>query len=217
MAVRYPVMLDVSGRPVLVVGGGAVATRKVLDLVHAGAHATVVAPSLTAPLAELARTGHVAWIEEPYTVLPPAPPGDGRAWSLVVAATDIPAVNAQIAADAERAGTWANEVTAPDGGRAALPATRHDGALTVAVSTDGVHPAAARWFCDQAAGALGPEAALVLALIDEVRLADLASGGTGRRPDWRQAVESGTLDLIRAGHLAEAKERLQACLSSSSD
>lgn len=217
MAVRYPVMLDLAGRPVLVVGGGAVATRKVLDLVHAGARVTVVAPTVSAPLAELARTRHVAWIEATYTSLPAAPPGDGRAWSFVVAATDEPTVNAQVSVDAERAGTWANEATAPDGGSAALPATRHDGALTVAVSTDGVHPAAARWFCDQAAGALGPEAALVLALIDEVRLADVASGGAGRRPDWRQAVESGTLELIRAGHLAEAKERLQACLSSSSD
>jgi hypothetical protein len=36
-------------------------------------------------------------------------------------------------------------------------------------------------------------------------------------PGWQQALDSGMLDLIREGDLAEAKERLQACLSSSSD
>jgi hypothetical protein len=87
----------------------------------------------------------------------------------------------------------------------------------VAVSTGGVHPGAARWLCDRAALAVTPEALAALDLIDEIRLDDVAGGGLGRRPDWRTAVESGTLDLIREGHLAEAKERLQACLSSSSD
>ena len=42
----FPVTLRLSGRPVLVVGGGSVATRKVRALVDAGAHVTVVAPAV---------------------------------------------------------------------------------------------------------------------------------------------------------------------------
>jgi len=43
------------------------------------------------------------------------------------------------------------------------------------------------------------------------------SGQSTEGLDWQPALDSGMLDLIREGHLAEAKERLQACLSSSSD
>lgn len=216
MAGRYPVMIDLDGRPVLVVGGGEVATRKVLGLLAAGASVTVVAPELAAPLAELARAEQVRWVESAYLAL--GAPADGSTrWAFVVAATDDAAANARVAADAARAGTWANDATQADGGAAALPASRSSGALTVAVSTGGVHPAAARWALDRALAAIGPELATALDLVAEVRYDDLARGGLGTRPDWRAAVESGTLDLIRSGQLAEAKERLQACLSSSSD
>jgi siroheme synthase (precorrin-2 oxidase/ferrochelatase) len=120
-------------------------------------------------------------------------------------------------AESGSAGIWANDATDPSGGPASFPAVTRTGRATIAVSTDGVHPGAARWLCDQAATALTREALTALDLIDELRLEDVAGGGLGRRPDWRSVVESGTLDLIREGHLAAAKERLQACLSSSSD
>jgi siroheme synthase-like protein len=208
-------MIDLAGRPCLVVGGGAVATRKVLGLLAAAAHVTVRATALSAPLAELASAGRIRWDEAAFGALGVAP--DGRSWSFVLAATDDTAVNQRVIADAEAVGIWANDASDPTGGPAAIPASWHTDPVTVAVSTDGVHPGAARWLCDQAALAVTPEALRALELIDEIRLADVAGGGLGRRPDWRSAVESGTLDLIREGHLAEAKERLQACLSSSSD
>ncbi|MGN6694405.1 MAG: precorrin-2 dehydrogenase/sirohydrochlorin ferrochelatase family protein [Aquihabitans sp.] len=215
MAARYPVMVDLAGRPCLVVGGGEVATRKVLGLLAADARVTVRAPELSAPLAELAAAGRVRWEEAAYAALGVA--DDGRPWSLVLAATDDVAVNRRVGLDAEAVGAWANDASDPTGGAASVPASWHTGPVTIAVSTDGVHPGAARWLCDQAARTVTPEALAALDLIDEIRLADVSGGGLGRRPDWRMAVESGTLDLIREGHLAEAKERLQACLSSSSD
>jgi precorrin-2 dehydrogenase / sirohydrochlorin ferrochelatase len=216
VADRFAVMVDLDARPVLVVGGGAVATRKVLGLLRAGAQVTVVAPDLSAPLAELAAREQLRWVPSTYFALG-APEDVGGRWAFVVAATDDAATNARVAADAARAGTWANDASAPDGGTAAMPASRRTGSLTVAVSTGGVHPAAARWALDRAVEALGPEVVVALDLMAEVRHDDLASGGPGRRPDWRAAVASGTLDLIRSGQLAEAKERLEACLSSSSD
>ena len=215
MVRRYAVMVDLQGRPCLVVGGGTVATRKVRGLLDVGAEVTVTAPVLSPSLAELATTGAITWIEAPYTLLGRSP--DERRWVLVVAATDAPDVNDRVAADAERAGVWANHAGAPDGGPVSVPSVAADGPLTVAVSTDGIHPGAARWLADQALASLGPEPAVALRLIHELRLEDRQAGGPGRRPDWRRAVDSGTLDLIRAGLTAEAKERLQACLSSSLD
>jgi precorrin-2 dehydrogenase/sirohydrochlorin ferrochelatase len=215
VAARYSVMIDLARRPCLVVGGGAVATRKVLGLLAADAAVTVRAPELSAPLAELAASGRIRWEDGAYASLGVA--DDGRSWSLVFAATDDVAVNQRVVADADAVGAWANDASDPSGGPAALPATWREGPVTLAVSTNGVHPGAARWLCDQAALAVTSEALAALALVDEIRLEDVAGGGLGRRPDWRSAVESGTLDLIREGHLAAAKERLQACLSSSSD
>ena len=210
-----PLMVDPEGRSCLVVGGGEVATRKVLVLLDAGARVTVAARTLAAPLAELHGAGRIDWRPGPYAGLRPAPP-EGP-WMLVVAATDDPARNDEVAADAAAAGTWANVVTRDDGGTAAFAASWRSGPVTVGVSTAGVHPGAARWLRDQVAAAIGSDPATALELVEQVRAADVAAGGPGRRPDWRAAVDSGMLEHIRAGQLAEAKERLEACLSSSSD
>jgi precorrin-2 dehydrogenase/sirohydrochlorin ferrochelatase len=208
-------MIDLEDRPCLVVGGGEVATRKVLGLLAVDAAVTVQAPALSAPLAELASAGRIAWIEGTYVGL--GSPAGAPSWAFVLAATDDVAVNMTVVEHASRAGVLATNTSDPTGGPAAIPSTRRLGPVTVSVSTDGIHPAASRWLADQAAAAIPPEALVALELVDEVRLDDVAAGGAGGRPDWRMAVDSGMLDLIRAGHLAEAKERLQACLSSSSD
>ncbi|MEZ5139415.1 MAG: bifunctional precorrin-2 dehydrogenase/sirohydrochlorin ferrochelatase [Acidimicrobiales bacterium] len=215
MADRYAVMVDLDGRPVLVVGGGAVATRKVLGLLAAGAEVHVVAPELGAPLAELAGAGTIRWHPTAYLAL--GRPRDHRPWWFVVAATDDGAVNDRVVADAARAGVWANHAGRADGGGASVPASRTTGRATVAVATGGAHPAAARWLLDRAVDALDPASLVALELVEEVRTLDGRDGRPGRRPDWQCAVDSGTLDLIREGRTAEAKERLQACLSSSSD
>ena len=134
-------------------------------------------------------------------------------WRFVVAATDDAVLNRNVVAGAKLEGIWANDVSTPDGGTAALPAVYRDGPVTLTVSTGGVHPGAAGWLRDLAANAIDPEHLTALELVAEVR----AASPRGSRPDWRQAVDSGMLDLIREGRVAEAKERLQACLSSSSD
>jgi siroheme synthase-like protein len=208
VAPRYPVLLDLAGRPCLVVGAGSVAARKVRGLLAVEAHVTVIAPTAVPEVADLASAGRVTWRERSYES------GDaGTGWRFVVAATDDHVLNTVVVADAGGAGTWANDASDPTGGPVSLPAVHRDGPVTLAVSTDGAHPGAAAWLRDLAAGAIGPEHLVALDLAREVR----ASSPEGRRPDWRAAVESGMLDLIRTGRLAEAKERLQACLSSSSD
>jgi precorrin-2 dehydrogenase/sirohydrochlorin ferrochelatase len=208
VAPRYPVLLDLDGRLCLVVGAGPVAARKVRGLLAVAGRVTVIAPTAVPEVADLAEAGRLTWRQRGYE------PGDAAAgWRFVVAATDDPVLNATVVADAGGAGTWANDASDPTGGPASLPAVLRDGDVTLAVSTGGTHPGAAAWLRDLAADAIGPEHLVALDLARQVREAS----PDGRRPDWRAAVESGMLDLIRTGHLAEAKERLQACLSSSSD
>ncbi|MBA3281368.1 MAG: bifunctional precorrin-2 dehydrogenase/sirohydrochlorin ferrochelatase [Acidimicrobiia bacterium] len=211
MTHRYPVLLDLSGQRCLVVGGGPVAERKVRGLLVVAADVTVLAPTATEGLVRAASAGRVRWLRQAFDadVISATP----ARWRFVVATTDDPGVNHQVVVAATHAGIWVNDASAPDGGPAALPAVHRDGPLTLTVSTGGVHPGAAGWLRDLAAGSIGPEHLAALDLVDEVRAASPEAG----RPDWRAAVDSGMLDLIREGRVAEAKERLQACLSSSSD
>ena len=62
----YPVFLNLRGRRAVVIGGGAVAEQKVLGLLAAGAHVTVVSPEITPRLAELAAAGGIDLRRRPY-------------------------------------------------------------------------------------------------------------------------------------------------------
>lgn len=212
---RYPVMLDLRGRPVLVVGGGAVAARKVQGLLDAGAEVRVVAPTVVTPIADAVADGLVIW--EPRSFSAGDVAGAAGPWAFVVAATDDAEVNDCVAGEATRAGVWVNDTSAPGGGPAALPAIHHDGPLTVAVSTGGASPAAAAFVRDEVAAALGPEHRVLVELVADARDQARRESSVGAMADWRSVLDSGMLGLIRLGRISEAKERLQACLSSSSD
>ena len=99
----YPLTLDVTGRRVVVVGGGPVAGRRAKGLLDAGALVEVVAPWVCEDLAELARAGAVRWLEREYVagdLLDPEP-----AW-LAHTATGDPRTDAQVAREAEAARIW---------------------------------------------------------------------------------------------------------------
>jgi len=126
----YPLGLRLAGRSVVVVGGGAVALRRVAALVTAGAHVTVVAPEVTPALADLADRGSATIVRRPYA--------DGDlvgAW-LALACTDDAATNEAVAAEAERLHLWC--VRSDDGERSAawVPAVGRAERLTVAVHAD---------------------------------------------------------------------------------
>ncbi len=123
----YPVEIDLNGRLAVVVGGGAVALRRARALVEAGARVTVIAPEVTSELAALPVTVRRRRYRD----------GDlAGAW-LVHAATDDPAVNAAVAAAADRERIWS--IRADDGAASAArtPAVTRHGDITVAVTAGG--------------------------------------------------------------------------------
>jgi uroporphyrin-III C-methyltransferase/precorrin-2 dehydrogenase/sirohydrochlorin ferrochelatase len=128
----FPVFLKLAGRPVLVVGGGSVATAKLAALGRAGARITVVAPKVTAEMA--ASDARVIRRRFRATDL------DGQ-WLVVSAAT--PAVNRQVARAAERRRVFVNAVDDPAHASAYLGGVLRRSGVTVAVSTDGAAPALA--------------------------------------------------------------------------
>jgi len=201
----YPVNLVLTGRPCLVVGGGAVATRKVAGVLGAGAVVTVVAPAIGSALRALP----VRCEERPYRR------GEVDGYRLVITATDDPAVNRAVFEDAEAAGVWVNSADDPTNCSFILPAVLRRGPVTVSVGTGGHSPALATWLRDRIASEVGPEFEVLADVLAAERGVLLAAGETTEGLDWQKALDSGMLDLIRAGKVQEAKERLQACLSSS--
>jgi precorrin-2 dehydrogenase/sirohydrochlorin ferrochelatase len=199
----YPVNLLVSGRRVLVVGGGAVAAEKAKGLLAAGAVVHVIATEVRAPVRSLDLT----WEERPYAT------GDLAGFRLAVACTDDPQANRAVFEDGEEAGIWVNAADDPRSCSYTLPARLDRGRVLVTVSTGGHSPALASWLRDQLADQVGPEYDVLVDLLAEARAELVAAGRPTLGADWRTALDSGMLDLVRAGRLDEARELLQASLA----
>ncbi|HVM02040.1 MAG TPA: bifunctional precorrin-2 dehydrogenase/sirohydrochlorin ferrochelatase [Acidimicrobiales bacterium] len=204
----YPVNLVVAGRRCLVVGGGPVAARKAQGLASCGAVVHVVATAVGAEVRALAGAG-VSWEQRPYRR------GEVAGYRLAVTATGVAEVDGAVFADGEAAGVWVNSADDPARCSFTLPAVVRRGPVVVAVSTGGHSPALAAWLKERLAAEIGPEYEVLAALLSEERDAVRAAGRSTEDVDWRKALESDMLDLIRSGHVQQAKERLQACLSSS--
>jgi precorrin-2 dehydrogenase/sirohydrochlorin ferrochelatase len=203
----YPVNLLVDGRPCLVVGGGSVAARKVDGLRACGADVHVVA---TCVGDAVRRQPGVTWEERAYR----ASDLDGR--RLVIAATNDPAVNEAVFRDAEAAGVWVNGADDPAHCSFTLPSIVRRGDLLVTVSTGGRSPALAVWLRERLEAEIGPEYEVLLDLLAAERETIRAAGHSSEGLDWRSALDSDMLGLIRSGDVANARELLHTCLSSSS-
>jgi len=135
----FPLFADLNGRAVLVVGGGAVAARKVEALLHAGARPRVGAPELAPALRALADAGRIEWLPGRFT-----PDWLAEDIWLVVAATDDVAVNQITASAAEQRRLFVNVVDDAQLSRFHLPAVVERGPLQIAISSGGGAPMVAR-------------------------------------------------------------------------
>jgi precorrin-2 dehydrogenase / sirohydrochlorin ferrochelatase len=206
MTPYYPVCLDLRDRPCVVIGGGAVAARKVEGLLECGARVTVVAPALVPRLQSLLDEGRIEARQRPYAK------GDLAGVALAIAATDERAVNARVAAEARARGVWLNAADDPERCDFILPAVIRRGDLQIAVSTGGRSPALARRVREDLERLLPPEYADLLPLLADVR-AELRQEGIDVPPErWQSALDDYVLARLRAGDLAGARERLRAGL-----
>ncbi len=144
-----PVGLDVQGKNCLVVGGGSIGTRKVGNLVGAGAKVTVVSPTVTTALADQVKSGNVRWVQGSFR-------DENLAGVFLVAATtDDKSLNARIVERAEERGVLACDASSSERSTVIFGALhRGEDGVTVAVFTDGRDPARARRTRDSIAGFL---------------------------------------------------------------
>jgi len=198
----FPLFVELSGRPCLVLGGGAIATRKVDGLLAAGALITIVSPAITDPLAVFVEEGRVRHVARGYAA------GDLEGFVLAFAATDDGTINAAVAAEGRRRGVWVNAADDPASCDFILPSVLRRGALTVAVSTGGASPALARVVREQIEACVPEGYAALADVAADVRRSLRAQHHALDAGTWVGALDGEVQRLAAAGLVAEARQRL---------
>src|SRR5688572_24001713 len=134
----FPIFLRLAGEPVLVVGGGEVAARKVDLLLRTSAQVRVIAPELVPGLAERAAAGEIVHLASEFR------PEHLDGMRLAIAATDKHAINAWVARQAERRNIPVNVVDDRELSRFIVPAIVDRSPVVVAVGSSGDAPVLAR-------------------------------------------------------------------------
>lgn len=178
----------------MVIGGGEVAQRKVLRLLDCGASVIVVSKIVTPLLQNLREQRRLRHIEAEYEA------GQLDGIFLAIGATDHNAVNEQIFMDCRRKGVLVNIVDDPARCDFILPSLCEHGDLSIAVSTGGKSPALAKKIRTELEACYGPEYALLLDLLGEIRQKVIAVGRSSdeNREVFEALVQSPILEELRA-------------------
>jgi uroporphyrin-III C-methyltransferase/precorrin-2 dehydrogenase/sirohydrochlorin ferrochelatase len=189
----HPIFIDLTGHPVIVVGGGTVAERKIETLVESGAQVTVVSPEVTGLIARWGEAGRITLHRRAYLS------GDLRGFRLAYAATPDQQVNRAVRLEARAEGVWLNAVDEPDLCDFITPAIVRRGSLTIAVSTNGRCPALSRRIREDLERQFGPEYAEAVEQLGELRDRTRAATGTTAGIEARVAEVLAALPGCGAG------------------
>lgn len=200
----YPVFFNLSGRSVLVIGGGRLALEKVHGLLAADACVDVVSPVLCDDLQALRDAGRLQHLERDYQR------GDMDGRALVMAADDDSSRNASLQADARAAGVPMNAADDPAHCDFILPAVVRQPPLTLAISTGGGSPAVARRVREELSDYLDADTSSLADLVAEVR-ADLRRLNAFRpipAEAWQTAMDGQVRILLAQRRRGQAKALL---------
>jgi precorrin-2 dehydrogenase / sirohydrochlorin ferrochelatase len=133
MMTNYPILLQLRGKRVVVVGGGKVAERKVSGLIETGAAINVISPEATDVIQSLASEGKISWQHRPFMK------GDLKDAFLIFAATNDKENN-QLVKNSSGAHQLVSIADDPEGSVFHVPANFKRGRLVISVSTGGASP-----------------------------------------------------------------------------
>jgi uroporphyrin-III C-methyltransferase / precorrin-2 dehydrogenase / sirohydrochlorin ferrochelatase len=196
-----PIFLQLRGQPVVVVGGGRVAARKVDLIRRTGARITLIAPELLEELRGLAASGELRHLPAPFT------PTHLNGAVAVIAATGLPEVNACVSAAARERNIPVNVVDDPDASTFIFPAIVDRSPILVAISSGGKAPVLARRIREQLE-ALLPARLGALARFMGDRRKEVKRGlrAGARRSFWERIVGGIVGARVLAGDEAEANK-----------
>jgi uroporphyrin-III C-methyltransferase/precorrin-2 dehydrogenase/sirohydrochlorin ferrochelatase len=204
----FPLFLQLTNRPCLVIGGGSVALEKATRLLEFGAQLTIVAPQLVAELQQRAARHELTWIPEPFQESHLQ-----GSWFVVSTLRD-PEINQRILAEANRHHIFLNVVDQPKFCTCHWPAILSRPPVTVAFSTAGTSPALAGYLRRTLNDALPPRLGELATWLAHWRqqvqplLPDLAARGDF----WRHLFALGIVEKFAAGEQEQAEEVIRQAL-----
>jgi precorrin-2 dehydrogenase/sirohydrochlorin ferrochelatase len=210
MARYVPICVDVAGRRVLIVGGGQVGTQKARDFAESGANVVVISPAVTEELQGEAAAGRLALYQRPYRS------GDAEGAFLVVVATNDPALNAAVFAEASARGQLVNVCDDPEHCTFIFPSRIERGPLTLSIFTHGTSPALSKRVRRELERLVGPEYGELAEMLATIRPEVRAAAGLTqpeRQAIYERIVYSDLLYLLREGARSEAERRLASILA----
>lgn len=204
----YPVNLDLQKRKCLVVGGGKVAERKIEGLLECGALVKIISPDLTPKLQEIVQAGQVDYSYQEFQEK------DLEGIFLVIGATNVSAVNEQVAQAALANNILVNIVDAAPLSNFIVPSTHRQGLLSISISTGGASPALAAKIRREIGKSYGQEYAEFLELLQEFRSQVIGKypNQKDRKKVFQSIIDSDILELIREGNQEKVKERIAECI-----
>lgn len=200
---RYPAFISLENQPVIVIGAGVVAERKVDSFLSYGAQVTVIAPQATDHVTQLASDGKVSWLTRSYRS------GDLDGARLAVCACGVPRVDVLVHAEAQERNCLVNVVDVPDLCDFIVPAIVDRGPLQIAISTSGAAPTVARRIKREIADAYGSHWERYLLLLGELRglvMARVPGGEEARRPLFEACAASDLETRVAAGEDITAED-----------
>ncbi|MCG3269014.1 uroporphyrinogen-III C-methyltransferase [Yoonia sp. I 8.24] len=205
----FPMFLTMTGRRVVIAGGGEQAAQKCRLILKTEAQISVLAPALDPELADLHAAGKISWNNSPIT------PAQFADTALVFIATGCPGVDSALHALAKEAGCTVNVVDRPDLCDAITPSIVDRSPVVVAIGTEGTAPVLARQIKTRMEEILEPRLGDLAAVVG--RLRDSAAQRLQprqRRDLWRWVFNGPARDAHKRGAEREAAQLIKDAISS---
>jgi len=188
----YPILVDIEGQKVIVVGGGRVAQRKIEALLKHGADVHVISRDLTPTLERYVQDGRINFLGREFKT------DEIMGAFLVIAATDDPETNHKVSQAAKDAGLLINAVDQPPDCNFIVPSVVKRGDLLISVSTSGKSPALAKKLREELETRFGREYEGFLQLMGELRKKVLAKGLSREENSriFHELVDSPLLEIM---------------------
>lgn len=204
----YPVNLVLKNKKCLVIGAGEVAERKVRRLLECGARVLVVSPASTSALKAMADKGKIRLSTRKFNIR------DLKGAYLVVAATADRKINSTVSSYCLKRNILVNVVDSPKESNLILPSIVRRGALTIAISTDGISPALSKKIRQDLEKTFGPEYAALLRIMKILRpqVMKKIKGLKSRRAFYKKALQDETLDLLKKNKTTQVMRKMKDIL-----
>ena len=208
---HLPIFINLKQKPVLVVGGGDIALRKINLLIKAQASVNCLSPLFCDGIASLSADKSVNLIQKSFE------PDDIKNYSIIIASTDDSLVNSSISELAKKANIPVNVVDSPELSSFIMPSIVDRSPVIIAVSSAGKAPVLARIIRAKLETVIPSAYGLLAEIAGEYRqkVKNRFSNIKDRRAFWESAFSGVIAEKVFSGRINEARGDIEEQLENS--